>query len=156
MDKSKKDDLEERVLHGLFLFAFLKRIIGSVMATDERCEDCGGKLRHYDTVSRIVRTERGERQWIKVQRKYCVLCGRVRRYLPNYLLPYRHYRSNIIFGFLSGDLTSFNLDYEDYPCETTIKEWKRPLSSVSIIFFGSSKMDGEGGNSNKSLLKKET
>lgn len=125
------------------------------MTTDERCNDCGGELRYYDTVSRILRTERGERHWIKVQRKYCVSCGRIRRRLPDYIIPYRHYRSDIILGFISDKLTSFNLDYEDYPCETTIKEWRSSLSSVSIMLLGSSKMNGEGGNSNKALSKKE-
>lgn len=89
------------------------------------CPKCGGALKYYDSVQRIVRTKGGNIRWIKVDRLSCIDCGSTHRKLPDYLLPYKHYEAEIIKGFLAGELTSSDLDYEDYPCETTIKQWEK-------------------------------
>lgn len=94
-----------------------------ITSDESTCPKCGGYLKYYDKVRRIVRTKGGNVYWIKVDRFSCINCGSIHRKLPNYLLPYKHYKADIIKGFLSGELTSFDLDYEDYPCETTIKQW---------------------------------
>ena len=96
-----------------------------MVAEDESfCPGCGGELKYYGKVSRIVRTKGGIVRWIKIRRLLCDGCGATHRELPGYLLPYKHYEAEIIKGFLSGEITSFEIEYEDYPCETTIKQWK--------------------------------
>lgn len=87
------------------------------------CPNCKGVLKYYDSVKRIVRTDNGQILWTRINRLVCCDCNATHRQLPQYLLPYRHYEERIINGFLSGALTSDNLAFEDYPCETTVKEW---------------------------------
>ena len=88
------------------------------------CPKCGGLLKYYDSVKRIVRTKGGISYWIKIRRMVCLECRSTHRELPKYLVPYKHYEIDIIQGFIDGTITSFDLDYEDYPCDMTIKNWK--------------------------------
>lgn len=90
----------------------------------KNCPYCGGKLKRYGKVSRIVRTKGGKKYTIPVQRFICSLCGATHRMLPDYLMPYKHYKKAIISGFLNGSITYIDLDYEDYPCESTVYKWK--------------------------------
>ena len=89
------------------------------------CPKCNGYLRYFDNVRRIVRTKRGVVNWISIRRLICITCGAVHRELPNNLLPNKHYELKIIQGFISGELSSYDLDYEDYPCESTVIQWKK-------------------------------
>lgn len=99
-----------------------------VTMDQEFCPDCGGILRYHDRVKRIVRTSFGRSYWIYISRKICTECGKKHRELPDTLLPYKHYEITIIEGFISGKLSSEDLEYEDYPCETTIRSWRSPTS----------------------------
>ena len=89
------------------------------------CPKCGGTLRYYNKARRIVRTGNGVTHWITIKRMICCSCGSTHRELPGYLLPYKHYTAVIFYGFISGELSPFDLEYEDYPSETTVKRWKR-------------------------------
>lgn len=60
------------------------------------CQDCGGKLKYYDKVRRIVRTKGRVSKWVNVPRYQCSECGCIRRYLPDYIYPYKQYESEII------------------------------------------------------------
>ncbi len=87
------------------------------------CPKCGGPLKYHDTVSRVVRMDYGKVTTISVKRMRCSKCGSKHRVVPNNMLPYKHYKAEIIYGFVAGTLTTNDLAYEDYPCETTIKNW---------------------------------
>lgn len=87
------------------------------------CPDCGGYLKYYDKVSRIVRTIGGEKRWIKVKRFRCVDCHKLHRELPDFIFPYKQYDGTIIKGVLEGSITSETLGFEDYPCEMTMHRW---------------------------------
>lgn len=87
------------------------------------CPDCGGVAKRYDRVNRTVRTKNGETKSIKVERYKCVKCGKIHRELPSYILPYKHYESEVVQGVLEGLITSETLGYEDYPCEMTMSRW---------------------------------
>lgn len=89
------------------------------------CPECGGILKYHDRVKRIVRTRFGISYTIEISRKICTRCGRKHRELPNELLPYKHYEAEIINGFISGTHSSYDIEFEDYPCESTIKYWIR-------------------------------
>lgn len=39
------------------------------------CQDCGGKLKYYDKVRRIVRTKGRVSKWVNVPRYQCSECG---------------------------------------------------------------------------------
>ena len=95
------------------------------------CQDCGGKLKYYDKVRRIVRTKGRVSKWVNVPRYQCSECGCIHRYLPDYIYPYKQYESEIIVGVIEGLITCETFGYEDYPCEMTMIRWKAARSSVS-------------------------
>lgn len=88
------------------------------------CPHCGGLLKYYDSVQRIVRTKWRNTKWIKIRRLRCLDCGTFHRELPKYVSPYKQYEVEIIQGVLEGLITSETLGYEDYPCEQTMVRWK--------------------------------
>lgn len=88
------------------------------------CPKCGGVLKYYDSTRRMVRTKHGRKTYILIRRLRCIKCCSVHRELPNDILPYKHYDSEIIQGVIEGTITSETLGFEDYPCEITMKRWK--------------------------------
>lgn len=87
------------------------------------CPICGGELKLYDHVMRCVKIEKGLKNYVYIRRMKCKTCGRIHRELPSYMLPYIQYNKNIVSGVLSGKIKPDDLDYEDYPCETTMMRW---------------------------------
>lgn len=95
-------------------------IVGNTLT----CPDCGGKLKYYDSVKRIVRIKGGKVRRIKIRRLICTNCGKSHRELPERILPYKQYEAEIINGVIQGTISSDDLEYEDFPCEMTMKRWK--------------------------------
>jgi len=89
-----------------------------------KCPDCGGKLRYYDKVMRVVRTKRRQTDWVELRRMRCDRCGRVHREIPDYILPYKQYEADLIQGVMEGLITTDTYGYEDYPCEMTMIRWR--------------------------------
>lgn len=89
------------------------------------CPECGGKLKHYDTVKRLVRGEGGSKKFVNVERYKCTSCCATHRALPDYIFPYKHYDSRIIDGVRKGKITPDILGFEDYPCAETMRRWSR-------------------------------
>lgn len=48
---------------------------------ESTCPDCGGALKYYDSVPRVVRTKKRSTSWIKVRRLRCIKCGHLHREL---------------------------------------------------------------------------
>ncbi len=95
--------------------------------SDERkqvCSICGSELKYYDSVPRIVRTKYGRKKRVYIRRLRCSKCNSTHRELPDFIFPYKQYEADIIMGVIEGLITCETLGFEDYPCETTIKEWK--------------------------------
>lgn len=90
---------------------------------DDICPLCGGNLKYYDKVSRIVRTRYNKTDWVYIRRLRCLKCSTLHRELPDYLMPYKHYEREIIVGVIEGLIDSDILGFEDYPCELTIRKW---------------------------------
>lgn len=88
------------------------------------CSKCGNQLKHYDSVTRLIRTKNRETRRIRVERLQCRYCCEIHRKLPSYIFPYKQYDSEIIRGVLEGIITCETLGYEDYPCEMTMIRWK--------------------------------
>lgn len=87
------------------------------------CPKCGGELKCYDHVPRIVRTK-GRKTWkISICRLRCTICGSLHRELPETLFPYKQYETEVIIGVLEGLVTCETLGFEDYPCEMTMSRW---------------------------------
>ncbi len=91
--------------------------------SESTCPRCGGQLKYYDSVLRIVRTKGHKSERISVRRMRCVECEVLHRELPECIFPCKQYEREIIIGVLEGLITSDTLGFEDYPCETTMKRW---------------------------------
>lgn len=79
------------------------------------CPKCGGDLKYYDRVTRIVRTK-GRKTWkIPMRRLQCTRCGSVHRELPELIFPYKQYEAEVIIGVLEGFITCETIGFEDYP-----------------------------------------
>ena len=91
------------------------------------CPDCGMLLKHRDYKCRIMKTEGGNKHFIRIERLKCEQCHRLHNALPDILVPYKHYTTEIISGVLDETVSSDDLDDEDYPCEETMKCWHRWL-----------------------------
>lgn len=95
-------------------------IIGNILI----CPKCGGDLRYYDNVRRIVRTKGRISKYIKIRRVRCLDCKRVHREIPDSIFPYKQYEAELIRGVLEGFITPETYGYEDYPSEMTMIRWK--------------------------------
>lgn len=87
------------------------------------CPKCGGELKYYGKVPRIVRTKNRSTSWVKIRRLRCEKCGSFHRELPDFLLPFKQYEAEVIRGVAEGLITYETLGFEDYPCEMTMLRW---------------------------------
>ena len=99
------------------------------------CPNCGNIANHRDYVMRIVKYGGCNTEWVQIERSICPVCNAVRRILPDYLLPYKHYTKDVIAGFVSGRLTveDASLIFEDYPCDMTIVRWQRSQKLQGLV-----------------------
>lgn len=88
------------------------------------CPNCGGGLKYYDSVLRMVRTKGRKTKYVKMRRLRCSGCGTLHRELTEDMLPYKQYEAEIIFGVIEGLITPETLGFEDYPCEMTMARWR--------------------------------
>lgn len=102
----------------------LEGVVNMVSNDKLKCSDCGGRLKYYDKVSRIVRTKGRQTKWVKIPRYYCQSCEKIHRHLPDYIYPYKQYESEVITGVVEGYITCETIGYEDYPCEMTMIRWR--------------------------------
>ena len=78
------------------------------------CPKCGGDLKYYDRVTRIVRTK-GRKTWkIPMRRLQCTRCGSVHRELPELIFPYKQYEAEVIIGVLEGFITCETIGFEEF------------------------------------------
>ena len=90
-----------------------------------KCPKCGEECIKYGTVKRVVRTKYRESEWIRVQRWKCRACGYIWRELPEDVVRYKQYEREMITGVQEGLIDSNVLGFEEYPCEATMKRWRR-------------------------------
>lgn len=94
-----------------------------IIVGESMCPICGGNLKYYDKVSRIVRTRYNKTDWVHIRRLRCLECSTLHRELPEYLMPYKHYEREVILGVIEGFINSDILGFEDHPCELAMKKW---------------------------------
>ena len=100
-----------------------------VSNNESTCPNCGGKLKYYDKVNRIVRSKRRSTKWITMK---CQVCGGLHRELPDDIFPYKQYEAEIIRGVLEGFITPETIGFEDYPCEMTMIRWDAQKSQLLL------------------------
>ena len=96
-----------------------------VKEDQDKCPDCGNVLKHYDYVSRVLKTKRGVKQKILVERRYCKVCHKVHRVITEDIIPYKQYERPVIEGVREGLISEETLGFEDYPSERQMKRWRR-------------------------------
>ena len=86
-------------------------------------------MKHRDYRLRIMKLEGGDKVILRVERLRCTNegCRRIHNALPDCLVPYKHYSSEVISGVLDGIITPDVTEDEDYPCEATMFRWKHWL-----------------------------
>ena len=77
-----------------------------------------------------------------IRRLKCSSCGKLHRELPDCLVPYKHYASEVISGVLDGIVTPEDDDSADYPCEMTMRRWHYWLEANRIRIDGYLKSTG--------------
>ena len=90
---------------------------------DKNCPICGGELKYYDRVKRIVRTKKGKKNDIHIKRFRCKTCNGIHREIVDDILPNKHYEREIILGVIERYITNETLGFENYPSEITMKRW---------------------------------
>ena len=97
----------------------------SVECTDQilRCPSCGGQLHYRDSRKRSMRMEGGEKLHLQVCRFRCKRCRHYHTELPDCVVPYKHYVSEVICGVLDGVVGPDDLDAEVYPSAMTMLRW---------------------------------
>lgn len=94
-----------------------------VTTNEKKCPNCGGDLKYYDKVQRIVRTKDRTSKYVEIRRFRCQECRCVHRELPEFIFPYKQYEADVIRGVVEGTITSDTLGFEDYPCEMSMIRW---------------------------------
>lgn len=111
------------ILHGVGIVNFYIRK-DIVVKSGSRCPDCGGELKHYDYVRRVVKTKRGEKTFFSMERVYCKSCRKVHRVLTDDIIPYKQYEREVIEGVVEGLIDSDTLGFENYPSEKQMDRWR--------------------------------
>lgn len=85
-----------------------------------------------------MKLEGGERKCIYMERLQCTNegCRRLHNALPDCLIPYKHYASEVISGVLDDIINPDDTEAEDYPCEATMLRWKHWLMANRLRIDG--------------------
>lgn len=87
------------------------------------CPKCKGDLKPKDRRMRIRKKEGGSSERLSIRRFECSQCQSCHNELPDCLVPYKHYETEVISGVLDGVITPEDKDAEDYPCTQTMRRW---------------------------------
>ena len=87
------------------------------------CPVCQGMLRYRDSRPRIRKKEGGTRECLMIRRFRCQNCHSYHNELPDCLVPYKHYETEVIAGVLDEVILPEDLDSEDYPSFSTMVRW---------------------------------
>ncbi len=110
-----------------------------VMQDQSTCPKCGGELKYYDSVPRLVRTKGRQTTRVLIRRLRCTRCRMLHRELTEFLFPYKQYESEVIIGVLEGLITCETIGFEDYPCEMTMLRWLSQKPYLLTFLIGSVK-----------------
>ena len=109
--------------------------VSVIFRITDNCPKCGGELKYYDSVGRLVMTKYRRRYKITVKRYKCIQCGSVHRLIPNDIYPFKHYERELIDGVVERIIDSDTLGFEDYPCVLTMNRWLKIFHSLCLYFL---------------------
>jgi len=91
--------------------------------TTHICPVCQERLHYRDSRKRIRKKEGGMKDLLMVRRFHCNHCHSYHTELPDCLVPFKHYETEVISGVLDGVVSPDDLDSEDYPSYPTMLRW---------------------------------
>ena len=69
-----------------FKFSYLLRERWDMISDNQSiCPKCGGQLKYYDNVQRLIRTKFGNKKRVAIRRLRCCKCHAVHRELPDFI-----------------------------------------------------------------------
>lgn len=92
------------------------------------CPICKGMLKYRDARKRICRKEGGVKEVIKIRRFRCDECCSYHNELPDCLVPFKHYATEVISGVLDQVISADDLESEDFPSYITMMRWLQWLN----------------------------
>ena len=103
-----------------------EKIFLVISEEDTICPECGSPLCRRDRKLRVHKEAGGKKSWFAINRLQCTneKCRRLHNELPDCMIPYKHYGSDIIEDVVDEVVGSDDLGTEDYPCEGIMKHWK--------------------------------
>lgn len=91
--------------------------------TTHMCPICQAALTYRDSRTRIRKKEGGVKERLMIRRFHCKNCHSYHNELPDCLVPYKHYETEVISGVLDGVVLPDDSDSEDYPSFSTMLRW---------------------------------
>ena len=100
-----------------------------IITTNEenKCPDCGGKLKIRDSKKRIVKDISGEEYTFNLRRFICSGCGKIHTELPDCIVPQKRYSKNAIETAVSGKCDYYIMD------DSTIYRWTHPNCNDNVF-----------------------
>ena len=140
-----------------------KKIFLVISEEDTICPECGSPLCRRDRKLRVHKEAGGKKSWFAINRLKCAneKCQRLHNELPDCMIPYKHYGSDIIEDVVDEVIGADDPGTENYPCEATMKHWKWWISQNEANINGQMRsmlhhlldLDMEFLKSGESLLK---
>lgn len=91
--------------------------------TSHMCPVCQSSMHYRDSRKRIRKKEGGIKEFLMIRRFQCDHCQSYHNELPDCLVPFKHYETEVISGVLDGVVSPNDLDAEDYPSFMTMLRW---------------------------------
>ena len=100
------------------------------------CPCCGEPLFYRNRRKRIMKTYGGVESHIWVRRLKCKKCNKLHTELPDCLVPYKHYATEVIENVVDEVMTEDDDRTEEYPCEETMHIWKEWIGFNTVQIEG--------------------
>lgn len=112
------------------LFSIKIRIFFVKSKEESICPFCGGSLKVKDSRNRYCIDDKGCRHTIRIRRLRCKNCKKLHSELPDFIQPFKHYKSSVIETVLDSKA-------DICPAEnSTMNRWTSWFSSSSVQIEG--------------------
>lgn len=100
--------------------------------TNPECPDCGEILSYKDTRRRVYLDYGHEEDILYIRRFRCDKCKRLHTELPENVVPWKHYKKDVIRDVLEGYTVEDDPIAENGPADITMKRWKETMDVYSL------------------------
>ena len=93
------------------------------------CPECGVLMSSYDHRKRKAIGADGKPRIFLIRRLRCPVCRQIRAEIPDNLIPYKHYASEVIKTVQQGDDSLCPAD------DSTIRRWKNEFTHLLCLYL---------------------